>query len=294
MALTVQRPKRRKPRTSAQGEGWYGLFDFDLWAYDIGFAADAGDSPLPLSWALRMVDQRIWDITKTCQLRDYEGFLTGTGNFRDQIATVRKYKENRSTSKPTHWQAIRDYLVKAHKATIVNGIEADDALAIRQTELGDNSIIISRDKDLRQVPGWHYGYPIGNQPEFGPWKYDDIGEIELITRYKTDPVTGEQRVSNNKIVGGGLKFFYSQVLTGDDTDTYPGLPRCGASRAYNLLCDTETNEEMYAVCLAAYQEKYAEDAAERLREQAQLAWMVREYDVQNMQPVMWREPDVQE
>lgn len=287
--LKINRPEPRPKSLKVQEEGWYGLFDFDLWAYDIGFAADAGDDPLPLSWAIKVVDQRMEDICQTLNLREYEGFITGTENFRYDIAKQVPYKSGRSTGKPRHYQAIRDYLVKAHNCTLVEGIEADDALAIRQTELGSNSIIISRDKDLRQVPGWQYGYPVGNQPEFGPWKYDEIGELELHVKYKEKD--GVKRVSSTKLSGGGSKFFYSQVLTGDPTDTYPGLKGCGNAKAYKVLNKTESVREMYEVCLDLYEEKYPENAAEMLREQAQLAWMVREYDVKNNKPIMWREPD---
>ena len=288
MSLVIQRPERSQA-VQKHGEGWYGLFDFDLWAYDIGFAADAGDKPLPLAWALKVVDQRMHDICQTLDLQEYEGFLTGSANFRYDIAKTTPYKAGRKTGKPTYWKQIREYLMKAHNATLVEGIEADDALAIRQTELGSNSIIISRDKDLRQVPGWHYAYPVGNQPEFGPWKYDELGELDLKIRYKEED--GVRKVSSTKLSGGGLRFFYSQVLTGDPTDTYPGCPGVGNARAYKLLCDAESDKQMYDICLLEYEKKYPEDAAERLREQAQLAWMVREYDVQDMKPVMWREPE---
>ena len=284
MALIVKRPKMNTKIQEQHGEGCHGLFDYDLWAYDIGYAAESGGKLASLDWVHRVIDQRIVDIQKTLQLKSYEGFLTGSGNFRYDIAVTEPYKSNRSSGRPKHWQAIRDYLQEKHYAVEVQGIEADDALAVRQTELGDLSIIISRDKDLRQVPGWHYGYPVGAQPEFGPWKYDEIGELELQYFYKT--VKGEQQVSRTKLSGGGLKFFYSQVLTGDETDTYPGLRGVGNAGAYRLLKDCKTERQMFDAVLQAYEEVH-ENALERMTEQARLAWMVREYDVQNMQPVMW-------
>ena len=36
--------------------------------------------------------------------------------------------------------------------------EADDTIAIRATELGDEAIIVSLDKDFDQVVGWHYNF----------------------------------------------------------------------------------------------------------------------------------------
>jgi 5'-3' exonuclease len=91
---------------------------------------------------------------------------------------------------------------------------------------------------------------------------DEIGYLEL--------------KGPKKLTGTGISFFYSQLLTGDATDTYDGLPGCGPIRAYDLLKDCKTERELYEATLGAYQKKFPEDAGERLTEQAHLAYMIRE------------------
>lgn len=253
------------------------VFDYDLFCYDIGWAAEQGEGqpPLSFSWVKDVIDTRIWEIRQKLSCGVYHGYLSGSTNFRDDIATRDIYKGNRKSEKPHWYSAIRHYLVQQHHAEVVEGIEADDALAMFITN-NPNAVCISRDKDLRQVPGWHFGYSVGNQREYGPYLSEDIGELSL---------------NKSKLKGTGLKFFYSQVLTGDPTDNYKGLPGCGPVGAYNALCGLETNEEMYLTVLDMYKEKYPETAAEELLEQARLAWMVREVS-EDGEPVMWEPPDV--
>jgi len=77
----------------------------------------------------------------------------------------------------------------------------------------------------------------------------------------------------DKLKGVGLKFFYSQLLTGDTVDNYPGLPGCGMTKAYRVLDDCTSEQELYQVVLALYKEHYKGKAEVMLLEQGQLAWM---------------------
>jgi len=77
----------------------------------------------------------------------------------------------------------------------------------------------------------------------------------------------------DKLKGVGLKFFYSQLLTGDTVDNYPGLPGCGSTKAYNTLDDCISEWELYKAVRSLYHEHYRKDADLQLLEQGQLAWM---------------------
>lgn len=236
-------------------------FDYDLWAYDIGYAAQPKDGELlPFDWCIRVIDQRIKEITDTLKCKEYYGYLTGKGNFRDTIGVTDVYKGNRKQPKPEHYSKIRMYLEMQHKAIVVDGMEADDAIAIDMTK-DQRTICVSRDKDLRQVQGWHYGYSVGKQPEY-PLRYVDfIGDLEM--------------VNAKKLVGTGMKFFWSQVLTGDSTDNYKGLGKAGPVYAYNLLNSIHDPDDMYDIVLDSYIQAYEDGGFNRFREQCQLAWMVR-------------------
>jgi len=77
----------------------------------------------------------------------------------------------------------------------------------------------------------------------------------------------------HKLRGGGLKFFYVQILTGDQVDNYPGLPGCGDTCAYETLDDAINEQELVSRVRQLYFNHYGEAADERMLEQGQLAWM---------------------
>lgn len=245
------------------------LIDADLLCYEIGFAtqkkSEEGEIvPSPVEEVNQLIDNRINEICAAVYATEPPKlFLTGKGNFRYQIAKQREYKGNRKSIKPFHYAYIRAYLVAVWNAIIVDGMEADDALAIEQCSRLEqrDSVLCSRDKDLRMVPGYGYGWEAGKQGSWGPAWVDEFGTLEL--------------KGPKKLIGTGLKFFYAQLLTGDSTDTYDGLPGCGPIGAYDRLKDCTTEAEMYKAVLEGYEKKFGETASEVLTEQANLAWMVR-------------------
>src|SRR5690606_18373771 len=117
-----------------------------------------------------------------------------------------------------HYDNLTAYIFGKYDVKVAVGMEADDLMSVDQWEAVKagrlDTIICSRDKDLRITPGMHFGWPCGKQPQFGPCRVTELGEIEL-------------KNNGKKLIGTGLKFFYSQVVTGDTTDNYPGLPKGG-------------------------------------------------------------------
>jgi 5'-3' exonuclease len=146
-------------------------------------------------------------------------------------------------------------------------------MSIEQTVRGDETIICTRDKDLRSVDGWHYGWELGEQPSFGPFRVDGYGAIFLSDDRK-------------KVTGYGLKFFLSQCLTGDRVDSIPGLPKCGPVAAFDILANTNTYAEGLEAVVEAYSRRYAECAYMDLEEQGRLLWMTRKLN-EDGSPVLW-------
>ena len=215
------------------------LIDGDIVAYRAAFSSekDFQDD------AASKVDEIMGGILeKTCDFihpTTYEVYLTGRGNFRHEIAKSAPYKGNRKDRpKPIHLSFCRDYLVINYQATITEGQEADDAIAIRATELGEDTIVASVDKDFLQLPCIHYN--IVRQD------FTKIGEFE------------------------GLKKFYSQILTGDSSDNVYGIYKVGPKTAEKMLKECTTEEEMWGVCVEAY------GGEERPLENAQLVWLRRQ------------------
>lgn len=245
------------------------LIDADVLTYEVGFGCLTGwegDGPPPFDRAAELLDNKLGNILAVTGATRYQLYLTGKNNFREKIDVSKPYKGNRLQEKPFHYKNLRAYMVGKWNAIIVDGMEADDAMAIEQMNNWpkfSKSIICTRDKDLRQVPGWHYGWELGNQPSFGP-KY--ISEEE------------------------GMRFFYKQCLTGDRTDNIEGIRGLGPVRADKILSNTQTLPEAWKAVVEAYKGFHGDVWKERLLENAQLLWMVRELDEEG-KPVMWEMPD---
>ena len=179
----------------------------------------------PLNHTLHSVKTVINDIAQACKADTIEVILSGSPNWRDSLGTLKKYKGNRDEKhKPEHYNEIREYLQKHFNAQVVTGWEADDELALRQT---DNTIIASLDKDLDQIPGWHYNW---------------VKQIE----YLVTPDDGEY-------------FYWHQMITGDSTDNIIGLPKYGEKAAEKLLATCSSLDEMEEAVRYEYEKVFDMD-----------------------------------
>ena len=259
------------------------LIDADVLCYEIGFAAESGwQQPGFPSWDYveQLLTNRINNIVAIAGQDDSTPpilFFTGSTNFRFDIAKRTPYKA-RPGNKPWHYKNIKAYLKAVYDYRQQEGLEADDLMALEQTRRPNETIICTRDKDLRQVPGWHYGWELANQPQFGPMLVDEFGSIALSHDRKS-------------IKGYGLKFFYSQCLTGDRVDSIPGIDKCGPVAAFEILEHMQTPEECFKAVREAYKAAYMDDWDKELLEQGRLLWMTREL-TETGQPVLWSLPDI--
>lgn len=188
-------------------------------------------------------------------------FMTDSAsNFRVNLAFSDPYKGQRKEEKPPFFYEMREYLIERHKAFLAKGYEADDAMSIHQwtealkfcKENGcepwgidhrafANTVIVSADKDLMIVPGYHL-----IPGEEVTW-VEPLGHLEL--KLKPDGTV-------KKLKGSGLKFFYAQMVTGDTIDNYKGIPRKGARAAYDMLAHCKDEKSLYMAVLRAYKEKF--------------------------------------
>lgn len=213
------------------------LLDADIICYRTGFASEDVDEKLCLARVTELVTDIVY-FRLNCD--DFKAYITGKGNFRNDIAVTAPYKGNRKDMKrPKHYEAIRKHLVDLG-ATLVEGMEADDAIAIEATANG--GFIVSIDKDLDQIPGHHYNF----------------------VKHEEYFVTEEQ----------GLLSFYKQILTGDRVDNIIGIKGVGPVKAHKLLAECKTEKEMFDVCVKAYNDN-GEDGVLRTTENARLLWLLR-------------------
>lgn len=244
-----------------------------------------------------LLDQRVKEIVAECW-SDEEPVMYLTGdeklfkmadrkanvinfkpNFRIEAAKSKVYKGQRKQEKPYHYHNLRAYTLAKYNTIVTNGIEADDAICIelyKNFKSGREDVIAcTRDKDLRMVPGWHYGWPCGKQEAFGPRRVTELGDLKLSDNRKS-------------IKGTGIKFFYAQLITGDNVDNIGGLPKGGPVLAAKLA-EFDDEASCFEFVLNLYEERCGSDWETYLQEQSDLLWMVRELDAEGV-PIRWRMP----
>ena len=207
----------------------------------------------PLSHALQNVKTlvaRCLEATK-CNDFDVEFYFSpdSGGTFRHRIATTREYKGNRKeTRRPTYEKEIREFIQSQWSSVVAEDEEADDLLGIAQTKYGPHdSVIISLDKDLDQIPGLKYNY------------LHDVGyDISEKAAYTN---------------------FHIQLMTGDSTDNIPGLPGIGPAKATKALHGIEDEAEQLEEVARMYQiHSGKEDWVEYMNEQGALVYIRRKPD----------------
>lgn len=223
------------------------LIDCDIFCYEMGRAVDADDG-LPLTWPLveTRLEDKIDKILEDTKADSWQGYITGDNNFRIEVATIRPYKGTRPVPKPFWYQAVKYYLIHDRNCEVVEGYEADDAIAIAS---GPDTVMCSIDKDLLQIPGLHYQWKIWSRDAIGPF---EITELE------------------------GLRNFYSQLLTGDITDNIPGLYNVGPKAASVLRIKQYTTElEMFQEVKLQYELRFGAYWDMFLAENGRLLWLLR-------------------
>lgn len=218
----------------------------------------------------------------------YMFFVTTKFNFRDQL--VGDYKANRvEVERPVNLAWAKRYVVTKMKSHFVKGLEADDLLGIYT---GDNTVIWSTDKDLRQIPGEHLD--------------EETREIINITetgRLEEKHWVTESGNKRNKIYFEGLIGLYFQMLIGDSTDNIIGCAKresvvtksgpnkgqetikrvgVGPKAAYSaiiksIMSDIKNPQEAaLRAVIVEYKKRFGDEWQANLETQANLLFMVRE------------------
>lgn len=150
--------------------------------------------------------------------------IDGDGNYRSRLATIRQYKGQRGVhAKPLMFNNIRSYLLDVWDAHVVFDQESDDEMAILQTqdgELGRKSVIVSVDKDMIQVPGWHL-----------------------------NPNKGFKKISERE----GLERLYVQAIQGDSVDNIAGAYKYGPKAARAAITSDMSEMDMWEKTVQCYE-----------------------------------------
>lgn len=237
--------------------------DGDGLAYYYGTISDRHD-------AKRMLTQRIDQSRRMVGAERVELLLTDRAShkgYRYALATVKAYQGQRHGHRPANWEFLRDLMeqgVPGSVSSVFKDCEADDGFAM-YTKAG-RDVILTQDKDMRMVPGFHLDWETGRIVEV---KDTDWGFVW-----------------NDKV--WGRLWFWLQMLQGDTADNIPGLPfirklnskgkmadkRIGETGAWDLIGNAGSILGPARV-YEAYRSYYGDGAGVHMIEQASLLWIRR-------------------
>ena len=174
-------------------------------------------------------------------------FFSDSTNFRKEIQP--DYKGHRNRKKPCGYKRVINKLKTEYEVIIMPTLEADDSMGIYATKHPGN-VIISPDKDMRQIPGTLF----------------NMEESTLITC--TD----------------GAKWHLIQSAAGDNTDGYAGIPGVGVKRATKLF---EENGWSWKTLVDAFAEKDLSEEIALMNARLARILTIDDYDYETQQPILW-------
>lgn len=180
-------------------------------------------------------------------------FFSDSTNFRKQIYP--EYKGHRNRKKPCGYKRAINWLRDLYDVRIYPTLEADDALGIAQTaEPEAGHILVSPDKDMRQIPGRLY----------------DL----------TNPVV---EVTPEE----GRRWHLIQTLSGDQTDGYGGCPGIGIKKAEALF---DKHGESWETVVAAFEKAGLTEADALLNARLARILQATDYDHSTGTVRLWDPP----
>ncbi len=174
-------------------------------------------------------------------------FFTSPNNFRKKI--LPSYKGHRNRKKPCGFKRVIQKLKENYKVIIKDTLEADDAMGIYATKYTGN-IIVSPDKDMRQIAGKLY----------------DFNETVEITPDE------------------GAKWHLIQAMAGDNTDGYSGVPGIGIKRAEQIF---KLKGYTWKAVVETFEEKGMTEQDALVNAQLARILTVDDYDSKKKEPILW-------
>jgi len=199
----------------------------------------------PVEFAIHATNTVLESLVERFSPSSVDVYLSDSSTFRHRLATTKPYKGNRNQPKPVYYEDVGNYLLSRGAITRPD-IEADDCMSIEASKDPKNTIIVTIDKDLLQVPGNHYNW-----------------------------VTTEYTKQSKKNADFSLA---TQLLTGDTTDNIPGLPGIGPANAEKLLTGAKNSKDLFGRVFKAYEEKIGKDWEDYFCEQFGLIYLLRNYE----------------
>ena len=236
------------------------LIDTDFVAYKsaqvceeaIDFGDDVVIAQSNFSQVLKVFERELKKIQAAMMDDDVILYFSSPKNFRKEIFS--DYKGHRNRRKPLGYKRLVNHCRNNFNVVVRDTLEADDSLGVDATNpkyASTDNIIVSPDKDMRQIPGV---------------LWDLNNDVEEITKEDGD------------------RWHLIQSLAGDPTDGYPGCPGIGVKRASDILKNKHATP-WEAVC-KAYTDKGLSDDDALMNARLAKILQHENYDYDRQRPIL--------
>ena len=174
-------------------------------------------------------------------------FFSDAVNFRKLI--TKDYKGHRNRKKPCGYRRVIHKLHDYYRVIRTPQLEADDAMGIYATS-NDECVIVSPDKDMKQIPGTLYNL-------------DETFTID------------EQ---------SGWEWFLIQTLAGDSTDGYSGAPGFGVKTSIKFFSE---HGYTWDSVVKAFESKGLTSDEALLNARLAKILTANDYDFKTNRPILW-------
>ncbi len=174
-------------------------------------------------------------------------FFSDAVNFRKLI--TKDYKGHRNRKKPCGYRRVIHKLHDYYRVIRTPQLEADDAMGIHATS-NDECVIVSPDKDMKQIPGTLYNL-------------DETFTID------------EQ---------SGWEWFLIQTLAGDSTDGYSGAPGFGVKTSIKFFSE---HGYTWDSVVKAFESKGLTSDEALLNARLAKILTANDYDFKTNRPILW-------
>jgi DNA polymerase-1 len=253
------RPKRKKETIGHNATDTHLRIDADFYAYRACQSAetelDWGDDLITIAsnfkQVLEIFEGEINILKKRFDTNRVTLYFSDSKNFRKDVCP--DYKGKRTKRKPVGYKRLLKWCEKHFKTVRYPNLEADDALGLECHLDVSDFILVSPDKDMKQIA------------------------CRLFNGTDEVNVTPEE----------ADYWFWTQCLTGDPVDGYKGVPGVGAKGAEKILGKAE---DPWQAIVEAY-EKAGQTIEDAIRN-ARLARILRpgEYNSTTKEPILWTPP----
>jgi len=174
-------------------------------------------------------------------------FFTSPNNFRKKI--LPDYKGHRQRKKPCGFKRVINRLKLEYRVIEKDTLEADDTMGIYATKFPGN-VIVSPDKDMRQIPGKLYDFK----------EHIDISPEQ------------------------GAKWHLIQTLAGDNTDGYAGVPGIGVKKAEKIF---EEKGYTWKAVVETFKDKDMTEEDALCNARLARILTTDDYDHEKKEPILW-------